>query len=82
MPLTDRQADVLRFIREFIETHGKPPTVREIQRYFGYRSPDSAAAHLAALERKGVISRVPGESRNIQLSDKCTDKGELAPMIE
>ncbi|KKK85936.1 hypothetical protein LCGC14_2768230, partial [marine sediment metagenome] len=47
MPLTDRQADVLRFIREFIETHGKPPTVREIQRYFGYRSPDSAAAHLA-----------------------------------
>ena len=68
--LTNRQRAVLQFIREYQEVRGKPPTVREIQAHFGYRSPNSARSHLAALEHKGALRRVPGESRNIELLDK------------
>ncbi|KKM13621.1 hypothetical protein LCGC14_1714390 [marine sediment metagenome] len=80
--LTDRQTAVLRFIREFIEVRGKPPTVREIQRHFGFASLNSVSTHLAALQRKGCIRRVSGESRNIEILDGCPTKIELTPMIE
>ena len=80
--LTDRQAAVLRFIREFIEVRGKPPTVREIQRHFAFASLNSVSTHLAALQRKGCIRRVLGESRNIEILDGCPIKGQPAPVIE
>ncbi len=70
--LTDRQRAVLTFITEFIDVRRKPPTVREIQAYFGFRSTSTVAAHLNALERKGRIRRTVGESRNIEVSNTCT----------
>ncbi len=70
--LTDRQRAVLTFITEYIDVRRKPPTVREIQAYFGFRSTSTVVAHLDALERKGQIRRTPGESRNIELSNACT----------
>lgn len=70
--LTERQTDVLAFIRDQIASRGKPPTVREIQAHFGFASPNAVASHLGALERKGCIRRVAGESRNIEVLDTCT----------
>ena len=67
--LTDRQRAVLTYITDYIDVRHKPPTVREIQANFGYRSSSTAAAHLGALQRKGKIRRTPGESRNIELSN-------------
>ncbi len=70
--LTDRQSAVLAFIRSQIASRGKPPTVREIMAHFGFASPNAAASHLGALERKGCIRRVAGESRNIEVLDMRT----------
>ena len=65
--LTNRQREVLQYLREYQQVRGKPPTVREIQAHIGCRSTNAARKHLAALEQKGCIRRIPGESRNIEL---------------
>jgi len=80
--LTDRQREVFVFIREFQDVRHKPPTVREIQAHFGYASLDTVVGHLAGLERKGFIRRVPGESRNIELPDVRTVLGVCTDQVE
>lgn len=54
--LTDRQREVLNFIRAFTGRHGLPPTVREIGGRFRV-TPRAAFDHLRALERKGALQR-------------------------
>lgn len=54
--LTDRQREVLGFIRTFTARHGVPPTVREIGGKFQV-TPRAAFDHLRALERKGALQR-------------------------
>ena len=54
--LTQRQQEVLDFIREFTERDGLPPTVREIGSHFRV-TPRAAFDHLRALERKGFLRR-------------------------
>jgi repressor LexA len=54
--LTERQQQVLDFIRTFTERHGAPPTVREIAERFGFTA-RAAFDHLKALERKGQLQR-------------------------
>jgi repressor LexA len=70
--LTDRQSAVLAFIRSEIASRSKPPTVREIMDHFAFRSPNAVASHLRALERKGCIRRIAGESRNIEVLNRHT----------
>jgi repressor LexA len=65
--LTYRQQEILRFIREVLETEGFPPTRAEIARALGFRSANAAEDHLKALARKGVIEIQPGLSRGIRL---------------
>jgi repressor LexA len=65
--LTPRQEQVLRFIREFLQAHGLPPTRVEIARGLGFRSVNAAEDHLRALDRKGVLTILPGTSRGIRL---------------
>ena len=62
-PLTGRQQKVLDFIRKHQRKTGFPPTSREIQTQFGFRSQTAAMNHLRALERKGAIQRTPGKAR-------------------
>jgi repressor LexA len=62
-PLTDRQQKVLDFIRKHHRKTGFPPTSREIQLQFGFKSQTAAMNHLRALERKGAIRRIPGKAR-------------------
>src|SRR5207248_11803419 len=54
--LTDKQQEVLGFIRTFVAKHGVPPTVREIGGRFKV-TPRAAFDHLRALERKGALQR-------------------------
>ncbi len=68
--LTHKQRAVYDYIRLRIEKDRCPPTVREIADEFGIKSPKGASDHLAMLERKGWIQRMPGLSRGIQLTEE------------
>jgi repressor LexA len=68
-PLTDRQAEILRLVRELTEVSGYPPTRAEIAERMGFRSVNAAEQHLRALERKGVIDIAEGASRGIRIKD-------------
>lgn len=69
--LTNRQRDVLDFIRVKIEGRGYGPTVREIGEEFEIASPNGVMCHLKALEKKGLITREANRSRAIQLSPEA-----------
>ncbi|MDW8468793.1 MAG: transcriptional repressor LexA [Burkholderiales bacterium] len=66
-PLTERQAEILRLIRELTEISGFPPTRAEIAERMGFRSVNAAEQHLRALERKGAIEISSGASRGIRV---------------
>jgi len=51
--LTKRQAAIFAFIKDFACEHGYPPTIPEIQKEFGIKSPNGVNNHLKALTRKG-----------------------------
>jgi repressor LexA len=68
-PLTERQAEILRLIRELTEVSGFPPTRAEIARSMGFRSVNAAEQHLRALEKKGAIEIMSGASRGIRVLD-------------
>jgi repressor LexA len=65
--LTNRQQEIFDFLVEFVQDRGYPPSIRDITRQFGFRSPKAAADHLAALERKGFIQRTPELSRALSI---------------
>jgi repressor LexA len=69
-PLTDRQTEILRLIKELTEVSGFPPTRAEIAERMGFRSVNAAEQHLRALERKGVLDITAGSSRGIKLRDR------------
>jgi SOS-response transcriptional repressor LexA len=54
--LTERQQEILDFIRAYVAEHGYPPIVREFAEPFGF-SFQGAVRHINALERKGYLSR-------------------------
>lgn len=65
-PLTRRQREVLRLIRQHIDRLGYPPSLRELAGELGI-NPTGVAGHLASLERKGAIRRSAGVARAIML---------------
>ena len=65
--LTARQECVLAYLREFMTSHRYPPTIRQIGKHFGFRSPNGVMYHLIALQRKGRIVRDPMTARGIRL---------------
>lgn len=67
--LTERQQEILDFIRLHIAGEGLPPTRAEIATALGFKSPNAAEQHLKALSRKGAIELVPGSSRGIRLPE-------------
>jgi repressor LexA len=65
--LTPRQQQVLEFIRESVRADGYPPTVREICAALHLSSPSTVHAHLANLERLGLIKRDPSKPRALDV---------------
>ena len=65
--LTDRQRQILDFLTKYVDAHGYPPTVREIGEAVGLASPSTVHAHLANLERAGLIRRDPTKPRALEL---------------
>jgi repressor LexA len=68
-PLTERQAEILRLVRQLTEVSGYPPTRAEIAERMGFRSVNAAEQHLRALEKKGAIEISSGASRGIRVRD-------------
>ncbi len=65
--LTNRQKDVLDYVKSYIVSHGYPPTVREIGSALGINSPATIHAHLKNLEKKGIIRKDNSKNRAIEL---------------
>jgi repressor LexA len=65
--LTDRQRQIFDFLTTYVDAHGYPPTVREIGEAVGLASPSTVHAHLANLERAGLLKRDPTKPRAIEL---------------
>lgn len=82
-PMTDRQKEVLAFIRQQVAQRGYPPSIREIGQKFGIRSTNGVRGILLALERKGEIRRSPQLSRGIELVHPEARRITLSsPLIE
>ncbi|MGB1190671.1 MAG: transcriptional repressor LexA [Pseudomonadales bacterium] len=67
--LTQRQSEVLAFVKSHIEETGYPPTRADIAKELGFKSANAAEEHLKALARKGAIEMIPGTSRGIKLPE-------------
>ncbi len=67
MPVTHRQRQVYEFISRFMEAQKQPPTIAEIGKHFKMSSSASVHAILSALEREGLIKRIPNVSRGIEV---------------
>ncbi len=65
--LTGRQQEIWDFLVDYVDHHGYPPTVREIGEAVGLASPSTVHAHLANLERAGLIKRDPTKPRALEL---------------
>ena len=65
--LTKRQNEILGYVKEYIVSHGYPPTVREIGKDLGVSSPATIHTHLNKLVEKGFIKKDSSKNRAIEL---------------
>jgi len=78
LKLTKRQQEIFDFVRRYARDHGYPPTVRDIGKAIGLTSSSTVHAHLANLEKLGVLRRDPTKPRAIEvLVDRA--KAAVAP---
>ena len=61
--LTDKQKDILNFLRKFTAENGYPPTVKEVMAKFNFASPTAVTTHLIALEKKGFVKKTGNRAR-------------------
>ncbi|MBR3263672.1 hypothetical protein IKF94_00290 [Candidatus Saccharibacteria bacterium] len=67
--LTKKQLAVLDFLQDFTEENGYSPSYREIQAGLGLSSVSAVAEHIDNLVNKGVIKKVPGAARSLEILD-------------
>ncbi len=65
-----KQRQIMDFIENFITTHGYSPTLQEIADAIGVKSLATVHEHLAALTKKGIIRKMSGEVRGIELAEQ------------
>ena len=73
--LTKSQSELFGFIRGELTLNGLAPTVQEIQREFGFGSPNAVQTHLNALEKKGFIRRLERQARGLRLTNNGRKRG-------
>ena len=67
MDLTKRQQEIFDYIKRYSNDFGYPPTVRDIGKAVGLASSSTVHAHLANLERAGLLRRDPTKPRALEL---------------
>ena len=78
LKLTKRQQEIFDFIKRYSAKHGYPPTVRDIGKAIGLGSPSTVHAHLANLEKIGLLRRDPSKPRALELL-RDTARKAVAP---
>jgi repressor LexA len=76
LPRTQRQKEILDYITRFLERHGYVPSYTQIARQFGVKSRATIAKHIAALERRGLLTREHEDGSfdlNIKVEDATSD---------
>jgi len=81
MDLTKRQQEIFDFIKRYSARYGYPPTVRDIGKAVGLASSSTVHAHLANLEKIGLLRRDPTKPRALELLDRAVEgvKSVVAP---
>jgi repressor LexA len=69
--LTKRQQEIFDFIKRYSARHGYPPTVRDIGKAIGLTSSSTVHAHLANLEKLGLLRRDPTKPRAMEILEKA-----------
>ncbi|HVW89758.1 MAG TPA: transcriptional repressor LexA [Gaiellaceae bacterium] len=77
--LTARQQEIWNYLVEYVDAHGYPPTVREIGERVGLASPSTVHAHLANLERAGLLRRDPTKPRALELIGRERREADVPP---
>ena len=80
--VTERQRDILNFIKEFQAERGIAPTHREICDHFGFSSYGTVYKHLSLLEKKGLIRRDWNQKRGVELVEKPETREPAAGVRE
>ena len=80
--LTGRQREIWSFLVGYVDRHGYPPTVREIGEAVGLASPSTVHAHLANLERAGLLRRDPTKPRALELVGRGKSAAKGAEVAE
>jgi repressor LexA len=78
--LTGRQQEIWDFLVDYVDRHGYPPTVREIGEAVGLASPSTVHAHLANLERAGLLRRDPTKPRALELVGRERREASVATL--
>ena len=73
MDLTKRQQEIFDFIKRYSAKYGYPPTLRDIGKAVGLASSSTVHAHLANLEKLGLLRRDPTKPRAIELLDRARE---------
>jgi len=76
--LSKRQQEIYDFVVSYAAKHGYPPTVREIGEEVGLASPSTVHAHLANLERAGMLRRDPTKPRALEVVGRAAASGSLS----
>jgi repressor LexA len=74
LKLTKRQQEIFEFIKQYSSRHGYPPTVRDIGKAIGLTSSSTVHAHLANLEKLGLVRRDPTKPRALELLGEAARK--------
>lgn len=74
--LTETQSRVLDFVDEETGLNGRPPTIKEIARHFGWSSVSTAQQHLDALKKKGRLDRTPKSPRSLRVTSPLHAVGQ------
>lgn len=77
--LTPQQQSILKLVREFMTEHGYAPTVRELCRLAGLKSPDTVQYHLDNLRAKGMLGSVSGKPRTLAFAQ--TERVAMIPIL-
>jgi repressor LexA len=74
LDLTKRQQEIFDFIKHYSTKYGYPPTVRDIGKAVGLASSSTVHAHLANLEKLGLLRRDPSKPRAIEMLDRAVEQ--------
>ena len=67
--ISERQREILNYIQSFLRENAYWPSIRDIQNHFGFKSTNAVMGHLRALERKNILTRIPGQARTFKFAD-------------